>query len=296
MCSLLTAGQYKFKANMHERFSHQHQHHHHHPPPLPRRQRSGSDGVEALAVEMEARRPNEDDQMGKRRRLLSEGEPGVAWTGGSSHVTAPPDSSTAASVSSPLRLLSFAASSVDTRVSGGGGDVVVPSYAKPEEAESTAKKEEEEISAEATAEPPQTSSVPVFALHPSGSYYVPLSIDRAAVAPYLVVFEAAAPPPGGAPVLLHPVTINVNFSGPVQVSHVHIQMLEDVYDRFFILTLSLCVQAALMQVVSPPPLPQQLQGQHHHRPLAAHHHLHHHQQQQQRLPSIAVRSRAGEAA
>ena len=36
--------------------------------------------------------------------------------------------------------------------------------------------------------PTGPSSVPIFALHPKGAYYIPLSVDYALIAPYLVVF------------------------------------------------------------------------------------------------------------
>ena len=65
--------------------------------------------------------------------------------------------------------------------------------------------------------PTGPSSVPIFALHPKGSYYVPLSLDYTILAPYLVAFSAAEDRAGGS-VMLHPITINVNFCGPVQVN------------------------------------------------------------------------------
>jgi len=54
--------------------------------------------------------------------------------------------------------------------------------------------------------PPQT--VPIFALNTKGSFYVPLSIDLALLAPFLHLFSE--PPPGP----LHPITISVNFRPP----------------------------------------------------------------------------------
>ena len=82
--------------------------------------------------------------------------------------------------------------------------------------------------------PTGPSSVPIFALHPKGAYYIPLSVDYALIAPYLVVFaggnaaqqqDQESNNGGGGnssssspAVMLHPVTINVNFCGPVQVN------------------------------------------------------------------------------
>ncbi len=85
------------------------------------------------------------------------------------------------------------------------------------------KREDEEESG-----PPSCASalpIPMFALHPRGSFYVPLSVDRSVVDPFLDLFDtrdddddASAPAAPAAPapaVMLHPVTINVNFCGPV---------------------------------------------------------------------------------
>ncbi|XP_019867229.1 transcription factor cwo [Aethina tumida] len=60
--------------------------------------------------------------------------------------------------------------------------------------------------------PPQNNfSVPIFALHSKGSYYVPLTVDYKALVPYLQNFNVLDV---GGPVhnvVLHPVTISVNF-------------------------------------------------------------------------------------
>jgi len=181
---------------MHERFSHQHyddhnqgQHHH-------RRRRSGSGGADAL------RGGGDEEEPGvKRRRLLSASDP-------------EPSSARPATSTSPLRLLSFAASAVDPRTEDAKPESVTSSHHQAERLDEAARQQ-------------RPANVPVFALHPGGSYYVPLSLDRALMAPYMVVFDAAAPHNAGtgeanggggaAPLILHPISINVNFSGPVQV-------------------------------------------------------------------------------
>ncbi|TRY75624.1 hypothetical protein TCAL_14591 [Tigriopus californicus] len=68
--------------------------------------------------------------------------------------------------------------------------------------------------------------VPIFALHPRGTYYIPLSIDHSLIAPYLVLHGNMDEPTkssqpsstlsSGSPLVLHPITINVNFCGPFQ--------------------------------------------------------------------------------
>jgi len=52
---------------------------------------------------------------------------------------------------------------------------------------------------------PKPQSVPIFALNPKGTFYVPLSIDLSTIAPFMNLFND---PPSGP---LHPVTISVNF-------------------------------------------------------------------------------------
>ena len=34
----------------------------------------------------------------------------------------------------------------------------------------------------------QSTSVPIFALHPKGTYYIPMSIDYSIIAPFMVVY------------------------------------------------------------------------------------------------------------
>jgi len=57
---------------------------------------------------------------------------------------------------------------------------------------------------------PFGQSLPIFALNAKGSYYIPLSIDPSVIAPFLNLFtdDYAGP--------LHPITISVNFTGPMQ--------------------------------------------------------------------------------
>ncbi len=85
-----------------------------------------------------------------------------------------------------------------------------------------------------------SSSVPIFALHPRGTFYVPLSVDYSVVAPLMVLFDSSRSDSGGGgnggaggrgggggspspsssspPLMLHPITINVNFCGPVHAA------------------------------------------------------------------------------
>lgn len=66
------------------------------------------------------------------------------------------------------------------------------------------------------------SRVPIFALHPRGTFYIPLSIEHALIAPHLVLHgnmdesNKSSQPSSGSPLVLHPITINVNFCGPFQ--------------------------------------------------------------------------------
>lgn len=53
-----------------------------------------------------------------------------------------------------------------------------------------------------------TMGIPIFALHPRGTFYIPLTIDSSLVTPYLSGIEEISP-------VLHPISICVNFS----VSH-----------------------------------------------------------------------------
>ena len=58
----------------------------------------------------------------------------------------------------------------------------------------------------------QQPSIPIFALSSSGSFYVPLTVDCSVISPYMSLFSEDAS------ALLHPVTISVNFNGPVQAA------------------------------------------------------------------------------
>lgn len=50
-----------------------------------------------------------------------------------------------------------------------------------------------------------TMGIPIFALHPRGTFYIPLTIDSSLVTPYLEGIEEISP-------VLHPISICVNFS------------------------------------------------------------------------------------
>ncbi|XP_022254968.1 transcription factor cwo-like isoform X1 [Limulus polyphemus] len=52
---------------------------------------------------------------------------------------------------------------------------------------------------------PAASSIPIFALHPKGAFYVPLTLDSAILAPFFSGLDDCIP-------VLHPVSISVNFS------------------------------------------------------------------------------------
>jgi len=56
--------------------------------------------------------------------------------------------------------------------------------------------------------------VPVFALHSNGSFYVPLTIDSHLLAPFVAELNCDYGIQGFSPLLLHPVTISVNFNRP----------------------------------------------------------------------------------
>nr|CAH7729213.1 unnamed protein product [Callosobruchus chinensis] len=57
-------------------------------------------------------------------------------------------------------------------------------------------------------------NVPIFVLHAKGSYYVPLTIDYKTLLPFLQNFDILEVMPTVHNVVLHPVTINVNFLPP----------------------------------------------------------------------------------
>lgn len=54
-------------------------------------------------------------------------------------------------------------------------------------------------------------NVPIFVLHAKGSYYVPLTIDYKTLVPFLQNYDILEVVPTMQNVVLHPVTINVNF-------------------------------------------------------------------------------------
>ncbi|KAL3269498.1 hypothetical protein HHI36_008564 [Cryptolaemus montrouzieri] len=53
--------------------------------------------------------------------------------------------------------------------------------------------------------------VPIFMLHTKGSYYVPLTVDYKSLSPYMHNYDILDEIPSVHSVVLHPVTINVNF-------------------------------------------------------------------------------------
>merc|ERR1712088_1136447 len=57
-------------------------------------------------------------------------------------------------------------------------------------------------------------SVPIFALHPKGSHYIPLSVTEEVIQPYLHLFDQGTE----LPLMLHPITISVNFCGPIRIA------------------------------------------------------------------------------
>lgn len=56
-----------------------------------------------------------------------------------------------------------------------------------------------------------TESVPIFALHPKGTFYVPMSVELNLIRPLFKMPDPTTTP------LLHPVTISVNFCHPLRV-------------------------------------------------------------------------------
>ena len=60
---------------------------------------------------------------------------------------------------------------------------------------------------------PAGSRVAIFALHPKGSYYVPMTLDERLVSSKLASFSDSNP-------ILHPISISVNFCGSVPVGQV----------------------------------------------------------------------------
>lgn len=60
----------------------------------------------------------------------------------------------------------------------------------------------------------ERKSVPIFALHPKGSHYIPLSVTEEVIQPYLHLFDQGTE----LPLMLHPITISVNFCGPIRIA------------------------------------------------------------------------------
>nr|CAG4641358.1 EOG090X0J7Y [Eulimnadia texana] len=63
--------------------------------------------------------------------------------------------------------------------------------------------------------------VPIFALHPQGSYYVPLSLETSLVLPLLENI-----PEGSAMPILHPISISVNFCHPARTITIKQQLFQ----------------------------------------------------------------------
>lgn len=57
-------------------------------------------------------------------------------------------------------------------------------------------------------------TVPIFALHPKGSHYIPLSVNEDVIYPYLHLFDQGS----DLPLMLHPISISVNFCGPIRIA------------------------------------------------------------------------------
>lgn len=62
--------------------------------------------------------------------------------------------------------------------------------------------------------PSVSRPVPIFALHSNGSFYVPLTIDSHLLSPFVADLNCDYDLHGFSPLLLHPVTISVNFNRP----------------------------------------------------------------------------------
>lgn len=58
---------------------------------------------------------------------------------------------------------------------------------------------------------PNNFNVPVFVLHAKGSFYVPITIDYKTLLPFLHNYDLLEVVPNLHNIILHPVTINVNF-------------------------------------------------------------------------------------
>ena len=56
--------------------------------------------------------------------------------------------------------------------------------------------------------------IPTFALHPKGTHYIPMPIGEDVIQPYLHLFDQGP----DVPLMLHPITISVNFCGPIQMA------------------------------------------------------------------------------
>ena len=56
--------------------------------------------------------------------------------------------------------------------------------------------------------------IPIFALHPKGTHYIPMPVEEEVIQPYLHLFEQGP----DIPLMLHPITIPVNFCGPIQMA------------------------------------------------------------------------------
>jgi len=71
-----------------------------------------------------------------------------------------------------------------------------------------------QIQSEIQSDVKEKKSVPIFALHPKGSHYIPLSVTEEVIQPYLHLFDQGSE----LPLMLHPITISVNFCGPIRIA------------------------------------------------------------------------------
>ena len=59
-----------------------------------------------------------------------------------------------------------------------------------------------------------TENVPIFALHPKGTFYIPMSIELGLIGS---LFNPPSADPANEEAILHPVTISVNFCHPIRL-------------------------------------------------------------------------------
>lgn len=217
---------YKFKANLRDRFSHQHprsnqrESDHHH------QQHSYLNDTASTVSSNSSNMSEENNYSSQKRRKIPSGDERSEirmYTSKSNQqqmMHLHEQQNVSGRSHSPLKLLSLAASTVDLRQKQRNPHqqrtphIPVTTTSVPREL--TSELSESNILREV---PPHQSgpNVPIFALHPKGSYYIPLSIDYTVIAPSMLVLTSAEESSGSGSVVLHPITINVNFCGPVQM-------------------------------------------------------------------------------